>query len=123
MCFVAHKGAYLQGVLHRDISHNNILITENPSYEGGMLIDWDLCKINFGAEEPGATHQPSRTVRGVFLSDTNTLRINVTPASQGTWSFIAADLLHDPDLQHSFVPRSRVLLLCPPSPEPGPPTN
>ena len=103
MCFVAHKGAYLQGILHRDISPNNILITENPSYEGGMLIDWDLCKTSFGAEEPGATHRHSRTVRGVFPSDTNMLRINVTLASQGTWDFIAADLLNNDRLQHSFV--------------------
>jgi hypothetical protein len=103
MCFVAHKGAYLQGFLHRDISPNNILITENPAYEGGMLIDWDLCQTSFGAEEPGAPHRKSRTVRGVFPSDANTLRINVTPASQGTWDYIAADLLDDPGHQHSFV--------------------
>jgi serine/threonine protein kinase len=68
MCFVAHKGAYLQGILHRDISLNNILITENPSFEGGMLIDWDLCKTSTGVE-PGAAHWPSRTVRGVLPSD------------------------------------------------------
>jgi len=103
MCSVAHKEAYLQGFLHRDISPDNILITENPDFEGGMLIDWDLCKAKIGAEEDGAIHRQSRTVCHLLPSDTNTLRINVMPTSQGTWDFIAADLLHDPKLKHSFV--------------------
>jgi RIO-like serine/threonine protein kinase len=38
---LAHKHAYEDvGVLHRDISVGNILITT----AGGLLIDWDLCK-------------------------------------------------------------------------------
>ena len=44
MCSVVHRDAYLQGFLHRDISPGNILITEDPRFDGGMLIDWDLYK-------------------------------------------------------------------------------
>ncbi|KAL4250934.1 hypothetical protein ABKN59_005226 [Abortiporus biennis] len=41
-----HESAWLAGVLHRDISPNNILIDEEPE-EGGseaFLLDWDLFK-------------------------------------------------------------------------------
>ena len=39
MCSVAHRDAYFQGFLHRDISPGNILITKDNRFEGGMLID------------------------------------------------------------------------------------
>lgn len=81
MCSVAHRDAYLQGFLHRDISPGNILITEDPRFDGGMFIDWDLCKARNDAEEHAAVRRKSRIVRGVLSSDTNTLRINVTRAS------------------------------------------
>jgi serine/threonine protein kinase len=41
---VAHKSAYKCGILHRDISPGNVLITSDNKFEGGLLIDWDLCK-------------------------------------------------------------------------------
>jgi serine/threonine protein kinase len=40
---IAHEAAYTRcGILHRDISPSNILISDNV--DGGLLIDWDLCK-------------------------------------------------------------------------------
>ncbi|KAI0245684.1 hypothetical protein BJV78DRAFT_1137314 [Lactifluus subvellereus] len=58
---IAHKDAYLHGVLHRDISLGNILITDDPAFDGGLLIDWDLCNVRNGTEET-SDHRPSRTV-------------------------------------------------------------
>ena len=41
---VAHKSTYKCGILHCDISPGNILITPGNNFDGGLLIDWDLCK-------------------------------------------------------------------------------
>ena len=38
----AHKEAYEAGILHRDISVGNIMITPEGR---GLLIDWDMCKF------------------------------------------------------------------------------
>ena len=55
----AHRSLYLKGnMLHRDISENNIIIT-NPKETGGfagMLIDLDLAKV-LGSGRSGARHQ------------------------------------------------------------------
>ena len=55
----AHRSLYLKGnILHRDISENNIIIT-NPKETGGfagMLIDLDLAKV-LGSGGSGARHQ------------------------------------------------------------------
>ena len=55
----AHRSLYLKGnILHRDVSENNIIIT-NPDETGGfagMLIDLDLAKM-LGSGRSGARHQ------------------------------------------------------------------
>ena len=55
----AHRSLYIKGeILHRDISPNNIIIT-NPAVANGfkgMLIDLDMCKV-LGSEESGAPHR------------------------------------------------------------------
>ena len=55
----AHRSLYLEGhILHRDISENNIIVT-NPDETGGfagMLIDLDLAKV-LGSGRSGARHQ------------------------------------------------------------------
>ncbi|KAH9174774.1 hypothetical protein EDB89DRAFT_1904348 [Lactarius sanguifluus] len=69
---VAHTEAYERvGILHRDVSAGNILITENGS---GILIDWDLSKkvVKGGS---GTQRQHSRT---------------------GTWQFISIARLQEP---------------------------
>ncbi|KAI0347533.1 hypothetical protein BDW22DRAFT_1351985 [Trametopsis cervina] len=55
----AHKEAWEAGVLHRDISVANIMIsdTEEPGKRKGLLMDWDLCKykedMKLEATQPG----------------------------------------------------------------------
>ncbi|OJD20958.1 hypothetical protein ACJ73_07703 [Blastomyces percursus] len=55
----AHRSLYLDGnILHRDISENNIIITDPGKADGhsGMLIDLDLAK-EVGSGRSGARHQ------------------------------------------------------------------
>ena len=55
----AHKSLYTKGkILHRDISENNIIITDPKEADGfkGMLIDEDLAK-EIGSGRSGARHQ------------------------------------------------------------------
>ncbi|KKZ62396.1 hypothetical protein EMCG_03191 [[Emmonsia] crescens] len=55
----AHRSLYLDGnILHRDISDNNIIITDAGKADGhsGMLIDLDLAK-EVGSGRSGARHQ------------------------------------------------------------------
>ncbi|OJD13000.1 hypothetical protein AJ78_06493 [Emergomyces pasteurianus Ep9510] len=55
----AHRSLYLKGnILHRDISENNIIITDPEKADGnfGMLIDLDLAK-EVGSGRSGARHQ------------------------------------------------------------------
>ncbi|PGH01766.1 hypothetical protein AJ79_07814 [Helicocarpus griseus UAMH5409] len=55
----AHQSLYLDGnILHRDISENNIIITDPEKADGhwGMLIDLDLAK-EVGSGRSGARHQ------------------------------------------------------------------
>ena len=64
----AHEGAYKTGILHRDISDNNVLLTED---EDGILTDWDLAWIfkalpvfaKFGIAVRLGNFQHYRTVR------------------------------------------------------------
>ncbi|KAH9039165.1 hypothetical protein EDB85DRAFT_1859941, partial [Lactarius pseudohatsudake] len=77
---LAYKEAYHLGVLHRDISSgSNVLITDDPTFDSGLLIDWDMCKVKDG--QGGSSWN----------------------ACMGTWQFMAADLVMDPDTTHSFV--------------------
>ncbi|KAH9174768.1 hypothetical protein EDB89DRAFT_2241537 [Lactarius sanguifluus] len=72
---IAHMAAYERaGILHRDVSAGNILITEDGS---GILIDWDLSKkvVKGGS---GTQRQHSRT---------------------GTWQFISIALLQKPSIR------------------------
>ncbi|KAI0785649.1 hypothetical protein C8Q75DRAFT_735507 [Abortiporus biennis] len=73
------------GVLHRDVSPENILIDEDP--EGGsrrkpqgFLHDWDLCKYK---EEIDSG--PAQEIRS------------------GTWPFVSALLLYYPNKQHDLA--------------------
>lgn len=62
----AHQAAYNAGVLHRDISLGNIMIVDDEEdIKGGMLIDWDLCKVIDPPGESGSVHQYTRTVSKV----------------------------------------------------------
>ncbi|KAM6490106.1 hypothetical protein JOM56_014425 [Amanita muscaria] len=78
-----HEGALKLKILHHDISSANILIMDKPTSkghkDGGLLIDWDLCKKIDENEKP---RQFTRT---------------------GTWQFMAADLVLDPKKPHTFV--------------------
>ncbi|KAH9030590.1 hypothetical protein EDB83DRAFT_2229720, partial [Lactarius deliciosus] len=86
---IAHKEAHNIGVLHRDISPGNILITENTDSEGkatdggGLLIDWDLCKVSHDKSTDDSGEQ--------------------RPSHTGTWLFMAVDLVFNSKIKHSFV--------------------
>ncbi|TFY77261.1 hypothetical protein EWM64_g6751, partial [Hericium alpestre] len=76
----AHWIAYSKaGILHRDISDGNILITKSKHGEGyeGLLIDWELCKSV-------APKPPQREWR------------------TGTWRFLAAEILMEPRTPHKL---------------------
>ncbi|KAI0792901.1 hypothetical protein C8Q75DRAFT_587079 [Abortiporus biennis] len=81
LVLLAHEGSFKAGILHRDISPNNIMIDEAPEAIGeeAFLIDWDLCRylheLNNG---------PTQKKRS------------------GTWAFISALLLKYPSKQHEL---------------------
>ncbi|KAI1271423.1 serine/threonine-protein kinase Sgk2 [Xylaria sp. FL0933] len=61
----AHQSLYtLGGILHRDISSNNIIITEPEAADGfkGMLIDLDLAK-QINSSSPSGARQQTGTVQ------------------------------------------------------------
>jgi serine/threonine protein kinase len=94
---IAHKAAYTCcGILHHDISPSNILISDN--YDSGLLIDWDLCK-NVNSTEHKARHA-ARMVRIERLLVCTAVLMNW---NQGTWQFMAADLISDPTISQTFV--------------------
>lgn len=73
----AHWKAFQKaGVLHRDVSVNNILIDENGN---GVLIDWELAVLN---DDKSDFEVQDRV---------------------GTWQFISAALLKDPGQTHHLV--------------------
>ncbi|KAJ3477491.1 hypothetical protein NLI96_g10424 [Meripilus lineatus] len=75
---VAHQQAWEKaGVLHRDISCGNILITGSDAQCRGILIDWDMRKHN---DKEGGLSGPA------FRS--------------GTWLFMSALLLKNPGKPH-----------------------
>jgi serine/threonine protein kinase len=60
----AHRSLYLKGdILHRDISENNVIVTDPDETGGftGVLIDLDLAKV-VGSERSEA-HHPTGTVQ------------------------------------------------------------
>ncbi|KAI0649753.1 hypothetical protein C8Q79DRAFT_1033321 [Trametes meyenii] len=64
----AHKFAWEEaGMLHRDISVNNILLYDTPEGPSGILADWDLAKTKDQLSNQSAT-QPSRSGTWQFIS-------------------------------------------------------
>jgi hypothetical protein len=63
---IAYKRTYFLGVLRRDISPGNMLITDDPEFDGGLLIDWDLSKVKGSDNEQTGTLRRSRSVRAMF---------------------------------------------------------
>ena len=68
MLCVAHRDAWEKaGVLHRDVSYNNVLIYESKNEAGkvtrkGVLADWDLSKYKEYMVSGLGPRQPYRTV-------------------------------------------------------------
>ncbi|KAI0793313.1 hypothetical protein C8Q75DRAFT_555605 [Abortiporus biennis] len=77
----AHCLAWEAGVLHRDISPNNILIDEEATdrEQQAFLIDWDLCRYRHELSQ--GRSQKSRS---------------------GAWAFTSAPLLKFPTKQHDL---------------------
>ena len=94
----AHEAAYrVCHILHRDISPSNILISrDNP--DGGLLIDWDLCKdVNLTERK---ARRAARMVRIKHLLIYIAVLLNW---NQGTWQFMAADLIADHKISQAPV--------------------
>ncbi len=60
---LGHESLLNAGILHRDISIGNIMLTENE--DDGFLIDFDLSIKTSDGRAPGA---PSKTGTKVFIS-------------------------------------------------------
>lgn len=54
----AHQATYNACVLHRDISLGKVMIVDDDkeTIRGGMLIDWDLCKVINPSGKSGSIH-------------------------------------------------------------------
>ncbi|KDQ29963.1 hypothetical protein PLEOSDRAFT_165648 [Pleurotus ostreatus PC15] len=79
----AHQQAYELGILHRDISAGNILMTLQPENRRGFLIDWDHC---------------------IFLNDALKERTTTRVHRTGTWQFMSAYLTQNPgNASHTVV--------------------
>jgi len=74
----AHKEAYLAGILHRDLSVGNIVISGGRGY----LIDWDLAKLT----SLNGPRQSARTVRLTFAL-TFTSLMNLSRALGSSYLF------------------------------------
>ncbi|KAL4245615.1 hypothetical protein ABKN59_009738 [Abortiporus biennis] len=73
-----HEGAFKAGVLHCDISPNNIMVDEAPG-GGAFLIDWDFCRYVDELDKYGTTRRT------------------------GTWAFISSLLLKYPSKRHELA--------------------
>ncbi|KAF9491976.1 hypothetical protein BDN71DRAFT_1452175 [Pleurotus eryngii] len=79
----AHQQAYKLGILHRDISAGNILMTLQPKNRRGFLIDWDHC---------------------IFLNEALKERTGTRVQRTGTWQFMSAYLTQNPEnASHTVV--------------------
>jgi hypothetical protein len=65
---------------------------------GGLLIDWDLCKDTKSTENKA--RRAARTVRIERLLIYTAVLMNW---NQGTWQFMAADLIANPGISQTFV--------------------
>ncbi len=72
----AHRDAWEKaGILHHDVSVNNILIYEDGRgkvEQLGILCDWDLCKDREQVERNQKKGMPDRTVRSKVRDETDT---------------------------------------------------
>lgn len=77
-----------------------ILDNDEQNISGGMLIDWDLSKALDPPDKPNAARRCTRTV-----SRASEALYFLTPDvyfHQGTWQFMAADLVRDPNIAQTF---------------------
>ncbi|KAF7437560.1 hypothetical protein PC9H_004402 [Pleurotus ostreatus] len=79
----AHQQAYRLGILHRDISAGNILMSLEPENRHGILVDWDHC---------------------ILLNSDTKDRTGTRIHRTGTWQFMSAHLtLYPETASHTVI--------------------
>lgn len=97
----AHQAAYKVGILHGDLSPNNIVLMGSETGTGikdGMLIDWDLSRAINPSSQDRPDALPRRLGRTVSKSVRSGMDLESLTCHQGTWPFMAADLVMDPKI-------------------------
>ena len=84
----AHRGAYLHGVLHRDISNNNVRIVRDAEGRAkGILADWDMA-LEF-QRDPSGNVIPPKAPRQRFRTVGVESRIDILHSKKGYGACIA----------------------------------
>ena len=95
----AHQAACKAGVLHGNLSPGNIMLIDSETgtdINNGMLINWDLSK----ATNPSSQGRPNALPCWLGCTVSKSVRSSMDPefltCHQGTWQFMAADLVMNP---------------------------
>ncbi len=75
---------------------------ECSNFKGGMLINWDLCKM-VDPDDPSAGGACQSTHMVCYFNSFIWCFLNKKIDLQGTWQFMAADLIRNPTINQTFI--------------------